>query len=265
MNSTEEHLYTVSQVAEIFHVSVRTLRYWEEIGLLTPARNTFSNYRLYGTAECTRIEQILIYQATGMKLAEIKDLLKTPASRIRCLQQQRRLLLERKSQVDGMIQALDTLLEDEMNEQKLTPEEIGEILGTTHFADYQAEAEEKHGATEEWLISQQRTNGWSTSDWQEQKKRFETIDANLVRAVQKRLPPTSQEAQALVEEHRKVLSKFFPVSPTIHYLISRSYVADERFRQYYESQQEGLAQWLADAIASNAAAYGVDLTNLEWG
>ncbi|WQD12579.1 MAG: TipAS antibiotic-recognition domain-containing protein [Lawsonella clevelandensis] len=51
----------------------------------------------------------------------------------------------------------------------------------------------------------------------------------------------------------------------MHYLISRSYVADERFRQYYESQQEGLAQWLADAIASNAAAYGVDLTNLEWG
>ncbi|WQD12578.1 MAG: MerR family transcriptional regulator [Lawsonella clevelandensis] len=111
---------------KIFHVSVRTLRYWREIGLLSTQRGEylfffFFNYRLYGTAECTRIEQILIYQATGMKLAEIKDLLKTPASRIRCLQQQRRLLLERKSQVDGMIQALDTLLEDEMNEQKLTP------------------------------------------------------------------------------------------------------------------------------------------------
>nr|WP_255632167.1 TipAS antibiotic-recognition domain-containing protein [Corynebacterium sp. Marseille-P4611] len=47
----------------------------------------------------------------------------------------------------------------------------------------------------------------------------------------------------MVEKHREALSAFFPVTPAKHFLISRGYVADERFRAHYEAQQEGLARW----------------------
>ncbi|WP_416220610.1 TipAS antibiotic-recognition domain-containing protein [Rothia nasimurium] len=49
-----------------------------------------------------------------------------------------------------------------------------------------------------------------------------------------------------------------------HYLISRSYISDEQFTRYYESQQPGLAQWLADAIEAEAQLSGVDLANPTW-
>ena len=68
----------------------------------------------------------------------------------------------------------------------------------------------------------------------------------------------------LFRSHRRVLSEFFPVSYAKHYLISRGYITDPRFTEYYERQQEGLAQWLADAIEHVAAANSVDLQNPEW-
>ena len=55
-----------------------------------------------------------------------------------------------------------------------------------------------------------------------------------------------------------------PVTPAKHYLSSRAYITDERFRSHYDAQQEGFAQWLADAIAHVARASGVDTDNPVW-
>ena len=74
----------------------------------------------------------------------------------------------------------------------------------------------------------------------------------------------SDRAAELVGAHREALSEYFPVSPAKHYLISRAYITDERFRSHYDAQQEGFAQWLADAIAHVARASGVDTDNPVW-
>ena len=89
-------------------------------------------------------------------------------------------------------------------------------------------------------------------------------EKELAQAVASGVAPDSEEAQGLVEKHRAALSAFFPVTPAKHFLISRGYVADERFRAHYEAQQEGLAQWLAEAIEHAAKAQGVDTANPEW-
>ena len=68
----------------------------------------------------------------------------------------------------------------------------------------------------------------------------------------------------LVDAHRDALSEYFPVSPAKHYLISRAYLCDESFRSHYDSQQEGFAQWLADAIEHVAVARGVDTDDPQW-
>ena len=73
--SNDTTLYTVGEVAERFSLTVRTLHYWESLGLLAPAARSWSNYRLYSTEDCARVQRIVIYQATGMKLTDIKALL----------------------------------------------------------------------------------------------------------------------------------------------------------------------------------------------
>lgn len=265
MHETNEPLYTVGEVAQHMNVTVRTLHHWESLGLISPTERSWLNYRLYAPQDLERIQQILIYRGTGMKLSDIKQLLAHNSSNLTHLRRQRERLIEQKTQLETMLQAIDKLIGKEMHKQELSLTEIGEILGNAKFAEYQAEAEQTYGDTDDWTKSQQQTAHWSASNWTEHKQRFNAIDEQLAEAVRSGIHPHSEKAASLVAAHREVLSAFFPVTPAKHYLISRSYITDERFTNYYENQQEGLAQWLADAISHAAETNGVDLDNPKWG
>ncbi|MBN9644290.1 MerR family transcriptional regulator [Corynebacterium mendelii] len=263
MSQTDSNLY-VGEVAEIFHLTVRTLHHWEKVGLISPSGRNWSNFRLYTRKDCERISRIVIYRATGMKLAEIKQILDSGQSAVEHLRQQRDRLCAKQHQVSEMIRAVDELLENEMNNTQLSAEEIGQILGDSTYAAYRAEAEQSYGSTTDWGIFTQRTSSWGGDDFLASKARCDRVDSRLAEAVAAGIAPDSERAAELVAEHAAVLSDFFPVTPAKHYLLSRAYVADERFRNYYDSRQEGLAQWLADAIAHHARAAGVDLSAACW-
>lgn len=260
----QETLFTVGEVAQALGVTVRTLHHWESLGLIAPAERTWSNYRLYTHDDIVTLQRIHIYRATGMKLTDIKEALASSSTSLEHLRRQRQALIDQQQQLSAMVAAIDTLMENEMTNKKLTPTEIGEILGDTNFANYQADAEERYTGTDDWAISQQRTASWGRADWAANKERFADIDSKLADAVRRNLPTDSAEAGKLVHAHRQLLSEFFPVTPAKHYLISRGYVTDERFTSYYDSQQPGLAQWLADAIEAEAQRAGVDLANPTW-
>ena len=262
--SNDSTLYTVGDVARRFAVTVRTLRHWEALGLLSPAQRSWSNYRLYSAEDCARVQRIVIYRATGMKLIDIKSLLDSGDTAVEHLKRQRERLVAHRRETDAMIEALDILLEDAMNDKALTVEEIGKIMGEADFAAHQSEAEERYGDTADWRESRERTASWQSADWRQNAERFHDIERRMIDAIRDGAAPDSERAAGLVEEHREALSEFFPVTPAKHYLISRAYITDERFRSHYDAQQEGFAQWLADAIAHVARASGVDTDNPVW-
>ena len=262
--SNDETLYTVGELAEHFSLTVRTLHHWEEQGLLVPSGRSWSNYRLYSLEDCARVQRIIIYRATGMKLMDIKELLDSGDSAIEHLKRQRASLIAHRRQTDKMIEAIDTLLEDAMNENSLSVEEIGEILGDADFVAHQEEAEQLYGGSDDWRESQRRTASWSAADWQGNAEAFQQVEKDMINAIRKGVSPDSSEAVRLVALHRELLSEFFPVTPAKHYVISRSYIHDERFRSHYDSQLNGFAQWLASAIEHVARQSGVDTDKPEW-
>ena len=71
-----------------------------------------------------------------------------------------------------MIAAIDKLLEDEMNGKKLSPEEIGQVLGDANFAEHQREAEQRYGSTDDWQTSQDVTASWGEMIGQRIKHRW---------------------------------------------------------------------------------------------
>ena len=262
--SNDTILYTVGEVAERFSLTVRTLRHWEAQGLLAPTARSWSNYRLYSREDCVRVQRIVIYRATGMKLMDIKALLDCGDSEIEHLKRQRESLLAQRRETDAMIEALDTLLEDAMNDNELTLEEVGKILGDADFAAHQNEAEKRYGDTADWRESRRRTAAWRAAEWRQNSERFHDIERRMIDAIRDGAAPDSERAAGLVEEHREALSAFFPVTPAKHYIMSRGYIHDERFRDHYDSQQVGFAQWLADAIEYVARQQGVDIENPTW-
>ncbi|MBF1730515.1 MAG: TipAS antibiotic-recognition domain-containing protein [Trueperella pyogenes] len=197
-------------------------------------------------------------------MGDIKTLLDSGESGVSHLRRQRASLIAHRHQTDKMIAAIDTLLEDAMKDNALSVEEVGAILGDADFAAHQEEAEQLYGERDDWQESQRRTASWSAKDWQGNADRFQQVEKDMIAAICQGVLPDSDEAAALVASHRELLSEFFPVTPAKHYVISRSYIHDERFRSHYDSQFDGFAQWLVSAIECAARDSGVDTDNPEW-
>ena len=64
--------YTIQKLAHLAGISTRTLRYYDQIGLLSPARTNEAGYRIYGAKEVDVLQQILFYKEMGLELARIK-------------------------------------------------------------------------------------------------------------------------------------------------------------------------------------------------
>lgn len=96
--------YTVKKLAHIAGVSTRTLRYYDEIGILKPARINSSGYRMYGQAEVDRLQQILFYKELGVSLDNIGEIINSPSfDRLTSLKEHREKLMEKRKQLDLII------------------------------------------------------------------------------------------------------------------------------------------------------------------
>ena len=107
--------YTVNGLARLAGVSVRTLHWYDEIGLLRPARVTEAGYRMYGPDEVDALQSILFYRALGVPLKQIGALMAdASAGRLAALQSHRAALLCRRAQMDALLATLDkTILTEE--------------------------------------------------------------------------------------------------------------------------------------------------------
>jgi len=119
-------------------ISVRTLHYWEERGLASPSFRTAADYRIYSDADVRLLQQVIVYQATGMSLDNISTILRKKRSDVDVLRHQRRSLMKKQADMNEMIRAIDTLLEDAMSTENLSTETIAKILGDAKFPEYQS-------------------------------------------------------------------------------------------------------------------------------
>lgn len=114
MTQSEVHsaeTYLVNQVARIADVTVRTLHYYEEIGLLVPAARSEAGYRLYDVANLDRLRQIRVGRELGLSLEEIRRSLDEAGfDRKSTLLRQRRQLIETAAVTTATIEAIDRAL-----------------------------------------------------------------------------------------------------------------------------------------------------------
>src|SRR5690554_4145397 len=116
--------YTVQELARLAGITSRTIRYYDEIDLLKPARINSSGYRIYGPGEVDRLQQILFYRELDVSLDSIREILNSPFfDEVKVLKEHRKKLLEKKRQLDLLIANLDrTIISKErgsnMSDQK---------------------------------------------------------------------------------------------------------------------------------------------------
>ncbi|MFF8191929.1 MerR family transcriptional regulator [Streptomyces bobili] len=249
--------YSVGQVAVFAGVTVRTLHHYDGIGLLVPSGRSHAGHRRYGDADLDRLQQILFYRELGFPLDEVAALLDDPEADPRAhLRRQHELLTARIEQLQKMAAAVEHAMEAREMGIDLTPEERFEVFGDKDPEQYAEEAEARWGGTELYAESQRRAARYTKEDWQRMQAEVADWTGRYDTLMAAGEPSTGERAMDLAEEHRQhITGWFYECSYELHRSLGDMYVADERFKAFYDSTRAGLAEHLKEAITANAARH----------
>lgn len=233
---------------------MRTLHHYDAIGLLNPKRAD-NNYRVYGADEVDRLQQILLYREVGMSLSEIGHVLDGDAfDAERALEEHLVRLVEQRERTNTLIASVEKTLAARKGITKMEDGEKFEgfkkKLVEENEKQYGREIREAYGddAVE---ASNAKLMGMTEAQYQSVQD-TETAMKEALLAGMEASDPAGADAQRAAELHRQWLCAFWKdgtYSKDAHRGITEMYVADDRFKKYYEAIAPGAAEFLRDAVA----------------
>jgi DNA-binding transcriptional MerR regulator len=245
--------YTVNKLAKLAGVSTRTLRYYDEIGLLVPARISSNGYRIYGRNEVDRLQQILFYRELDVPLDEIRRILSAEDfNGLSALQNHLAALKSRRKQLDLLIANVEKTIKAMKGEIVMNDKEKFEGFLKKMIDDneqkYGKEIREKYG-DETVAHSNAKLLNMSREQYAELERLTNELNETLKLAVESG-DPSGELAQKACELHKKWLCFFWDeYRKEAHICITQMYVDDPRFAAYYEKIAPGCAEFLRDAVA----------------
>lgn len=244
--------YTVKGLAALAGVTIRTLRHYDQIGLLNPGRINSSGYRIYGPSEVDRLQQILIYRELGLPLEEIRKILASKEfDEARALEHHLQELRARKALLEGLIVTVERTLSSKKGGELMKDQDKFEGLKKKLIEDnektYGQELIEKYGK-ERIKESNGKLMGLSTEAYEKLQGLTLKLNETLKEAVEAG-DPAGVKAQETCALHREWITFFWPTySAEAHMGLVQNYVDDPRFGQYYDQVAPGSAVFLRDAM-----------------
>lgn len=235
---------SISEAARRTGVSVRTLRYYDEICLLKPSEVSEAGYRFYDDHAMETLQQILFYRELGVGLEQIGVILRAPDNdRMQALQKHRQLLLLKRQRLDDMLRLVDETIGGK-NMYNETPRPTQAELEAVK-AQYAKEAEERWGSTEAFRESKEKHQHYTA----EQEAVIQADAEDIFRAFSICGDPSGPEAQALVRRWQEHITRYhYECTDAILSCLADMYVGDPRFAANLEQYGPGTAQIIHDAI-----------------
>lgn len=248
--------WSIAEVARMSGVTSRTLRHYDEIGLLAPAWIGGNGHRHYGEDELLRLQQILLMRELGLGLREIQAVLDSQLDQVAALREHHRRLLTERDRLETLARTVGRTIA-ELEEGK-EGEGMAKINRPQNLfegfdpADTEAEARERW--PKQWEQSQQAQKAM-TADGHERWQREAT--AQMIRLAEFMVagaPVTDPAVQAEVDAHYRSVCLFWTPNAAAYKGLGQTYVDDPRFRANFDKIAEGLAAYQCDAMAVYADA-----------
>ena len=232
----------IKEFAEFTGVSVRTLHYYDEIGLLTPAfvdRST--GYRFYDEQSLLRMQEILFYRELDFSLKSIGEILSAPNyDKTEALKEQKHLLTLKKERLERLISAIDSAVKGE---------NVMTAFDNSEFEKYKVEAQEKWGKTDAYKEHEERTKNYSKQKWNDLAEGMDHIMAEFAVCMKNGETPDSIGAQELVKTlQNHITENYYLCTNEILAGLGQMYVADERFKSNIDKHADGTATFICEAI-----------------
>jgi len=240
----------INEVAKLTGVTVRTLHYYDEIGLLKPSEITESGYRLYDDTALEKLQQILFFRELDFSLDDIGKIMANPHyDKTEALKKQEELLVQKRDRLDGLIKLVQKTIKGDVN-MSFMEFDLTEI--EENKKKYAQEVKERWGNTDAYRKSAEKTANYSAEQWKTINGDSEEIMRSF--AAIRHLKPDSEEAQKLVKKWQNFITEnFYSCTKEILSGLGAMYAGDERFKHNMDKNGEGTAEFMAKAIEAYCA------------
>lgn len=246
-------VFTVSELAKLSGVSVRTLHHYDEIGLLKPAHTGENGYRYYSDAELLRLQQILLHRELGLRLGDIRLALDAPDFDLRAALRTHRVHLA--AQVERyrvLIRTLDQTLASLEGDQRMDETQMYGGFSPEKQAQYETWLEERFGEAvrPEIEASKSRMAALSPAEYRDLLSTLEDIEAALAKAMADGLPANGEVVMSLVSQHHSWVAGAWNRTPdrTAYKVLADMYADHPDFRRRYEGRATGFVEYLTSAM-----------------
>jgi MerR family transcriptional regulator, thiopeptide resistance regulator len=241
---------TIKILATMSGVSVRTLHFYDEVGLLKPAHIGGNGYRYYEEPQLLKLQQILFYRELGFELKQIKQILGKPSfDRIAALESHRKVLKKNLTRTWELIQTVERTLEHLKGTKKMKTNEL-----FTGFSPEEQAGHEQYlldrfgeGAAKGIAQTKRKVKKWTKSDWEKSGIEFNAICGDLVALLNREIPNDSSEVQSVIRRHYQWLQQFW--KPTRESYAGHSQlIVDSDLRRAYEAHHKELPEYMGAAM-----------------
>ncbi|MEV0591715.1 MerR family transcriptional regulator [Nonomuraea cavernae] len=250
--------WSIAQVARMSGVTSRTLRHYDEIGLLTPAWVGGNGYRHYEEDQLLRLQQILVLRELGLGLTEIKEIVDRHTDPVAALREHHQRLLRERDRLDAVARMVArTITELQESREKGDMSKISRpenLFEGFDGARYGAEARERW--PEHWERSGQQEL-LDTLSPEEIDRMGQDATAGMIRLAEFMAADTPTDDPAVLAEldaHYRHMTRFWTPTVAEYTHLAQMQVDDEQFRPNYERIAEGLAGYMRDAMLAYAHA-----------
>lgn len=241
-----------SEFAKLTGVSVRTLHYYDEIGLLRPAAVDDNNgYRCYDERSLERMQEILFYRELDFPLKSISMILSSENyDRKDALSKQKQLLVLKKERLERLISAIDSAVKGEKIDMSTFDNSEFETLRSK----YEQEAKEKWGNTAAYKEFEEKSKDRTPEKQSMINEEMDRLIGEFAELMGTGAAPSGDKAKALVKKWQDYISRnFYTCTDEILCGLGEMYSADERFRKNIDRHGEGTACFMTDAIKEYCA------------
>lgn len=243
--------YKVKEVAQLAGVSIRTLHYYDQIELLKPTSVNPAGYRIYSSGDLERLQQILFFKELDFSLQEIKTILSDPKfDHRRALKAHKEVLVQKKVRLERIIESVEKTIDSLEGGRKMAKKDMFTAFDMAEIDKYKEkyaeEVREKYDAkiVEE---SQKRTAEYTKDDWAKISRLWNERYQQIVALMDN--GPADPQIQQIVGEIRQLITDhFYPCTAEIYRGLGDLYVTDQRFTDYIDQYQPGLAEFLKEAM-----------------
>jgi DNA-binding transcriptional MerR regulator len=241
---------TVKKLAAMSGVSVRTLHFYDEVGLLKPAYHGANGYRYYEEPQLLKLQQILFYRELGFDLRRIRAILgRSDFDKVAALESHRKVLEQNVSRTRKLIATIDRTIEHLKGTTKMKSEEMFAGFDPKEQARHEKYLVERYGEgmREGIAESKRRVKGWTKADWERSGGAFNQICKDLVASMERKLDATAPEVQAIIRRHFEWLKQFWTPNRE-SYSGHSCLIIDSELRKAYEAHHSQLPEFIASAI-----------------